>query len=46
MSPRVIAVIVAIVLVIVIGMVVTVKKAVKPVREYDAPAKTAPAPKR
>ena len=45
MSPRIIAIIVAIVLFIVAGMVMTVKKSVKP-REYDAPVpKTAPAKK-
>lgn len=42
MTPKVIMIIVAIVVVIVIGMVMTMKKAVKP-RDYDpGPPKTAP----
>ncbi len=44
MTPRVIAILLAILLVIVAGMVMTVKKSVKP-RDYDAPARTAPAKK-
>ena len=46
MSPKIIAIIVAIVLFIVAGMVMSMKKATKP-RDFDpsAPTKTAPAKK-
>ena len=47
MSPKIIAILVAIVLFVVVGMVLTVKKAAKP-REVDPNAipKSAPAPAR
>lgn len=44
MSPRVLWTLVAIVLIVVVGMVLTIKKAVKP-RDVDAPVKTVPAKK-